>query len=83
LPPEGGAGDELEQNGEISFPTVGGEAGRLLRVDQAAKVLALGRTKVYEMVAAGELPVVRIGTAVRIPLNALERWITERMVGSR
>ena len=47
----------------------------LLNADQVAKVIGMGRTKVYEMMAAEELPVVRIGTAVRVPKQRLLLWI--------
>ena len=47
----------------------------LLKANDVAKVLSIGRTKVYEMMAAGELPVVRIGTAVRVPWKPLLDWI--------
>jgi excisionase family DNA binding protein len=30
------------------------------------------------MLAAGELPSVRLGRAVRVPMDALRRWIDER-----
>jgi integrase len=40
-------------------------------------MLGLGRTKIYEMMASGELPVVRIGTAVRLPRQRLLDWIGE------
>ena len=47
----------------------------LLRVTEAAKLLALSRTKVYEMAERAEIPVVRIGSAVRIPRRRLLEWI--------
>ena len=47
----------------------------LLKPEETAKLLGLGRTKVYEMLAAGELPVIRIGRNVRIPREGLHRWI--------
>jgi excisionase family DNA binding protein len=43
-----------------------------------AEALDVGRWKVYEMVATGELPVIRIGRLVKVPRAALERWIEER-----
>ncbi len=52
----------------------------LLRIEEVAKELGLGRTKVFELVAAGELPVVRIGRAVRVPRAGLEVWVRERTV---
>jgi excisionase family DNA binding protein len=47
----------------------------LLRVEEAARMLQIGRTKMYELMGAGELPVVRIGRSVRIPRRSLEDWI--------
>ena len=46
----------------------------LLRMSEAAHVLGLGKSTVYEMAAAGELPMVRIGRSVRIPAHALREW---------
>lgn len=48
---------------------------RLLRATEVAALLGLGRSKVYDMMKRGQLPVVRIGKAIRVPANALEEWI--------
>jgi excisionase family DNA binding protein len=50
----------------------------LLKVETAAKLLSLGRTKTYALIASGDLPVIRVGRAVRIPVAALHQWIEER-----
>ena len=50
----------------------------LLRAEEVQKALGLGRSKVYEMMAAGELPVVRIGKSIRVPADALRDWVTDR-----
>jgi len=50
----------------------------LLKAGEVAKLLGLGRSKVFAMLAVGELPVIRIGRSVRVPRAALERWIAER-----
>ena len=52
----------------------------LLRAEEAARALGIGRSKLYALVAAGEIPVIRIGRATRIPAAALERWVEERTV---
>jgi len=52
----------------------------LLKATEAGKLLGLGRSKVFAMVAAGELPVIRIGRSVRIPRQALERWIRDQTI---
>jgi len=50
----------------------------LLRADEAAIVLGIGRTKVFEMLACGELPAIKIGRCVRVPKDRLEKWIDEQ-----
>lgn len=54
----------------------------LLRIEEAARVLALSRSKLFLMIAAGELPVVRFGRAVRVPRRQLEQWIADRIEGA-
>ena len=54
------------------------EAPLLLRAEEAAKLLSLGRTTVFQMMASGELPCVRFGRAVRVPRASVERWVRER-----
>src|SRR5438445_5026333 len=49
----------------------------LLKAGEVAKLLGLGRSKVFAMLAVGELPVIRIGRSVRVPRVALEGWIAE------
>ncbi len=45
------------------------------------QLLKLGRTRTFELMASGELPVVRIGRAVCVPRNELERWLRSRTTG--
>jgi excisionase family DNA binding protein len=51
----------------------------LVRVEEAAQYLGLGRSKTYELIAIGELPVVRIGRATRIPMEALRDYVSRRL----
>ena len=53
----------------------------LLRLPEAAQALSIGRATIYQLVNRGELPVVRIGRSVRIPVTALEAW-AERQIGA-
>ncbi len=59
------------KNAEISQPL-------LLNIQQVAKALGLGRTKVYELIAMEGLPVVRFGRAVRVSPSSLQRWLARR-----
>src|SRR5436309_5270420 len=47
----------------------------LLTVVEAAAMLEVGRTKAYELIAGGELQVVHIGRAARVPLVAVHRYV--------
>lgn len=50
---------------------------KLLRVYEAADVLSLSRSKVYELIAAGEIAVIKIGKSARIEMSELERFIAK------
>jgi excisionase family DNA binding protein len=45
----------------------------LLRVAEAAQLLQISRTKLYELIGRGEVPAVRIGGSVRVSRRELER----------
>ena len=51
----------------------------LLTVEQVADTLAIKRTKVYELLSEGELPVIKIGRATRIPASAVREWVVRRL----
>jgi len=45
----------------------------LLRVDEAARLLAVSRSHIYELINRGDVPVVRLGGSVRVPRVAIDR----------
>ncbi len=47
----------------------------LLTIVEAARVLSIGRTTMYELVGAGEIDVVHIGRSARVPVAALEEYV--------
>ncbi len=49
----------------------------LLTVRDVEAELQLGRTRTYELLRSGSLPVIRVGRAVRVPRDALRRWVEE------
>lgn len=49
--------------------------GRLFfRVEEAAEALGLGRSKLYQLIQAGEIPAVKIGRSTRVPVRGLTEW---------
>lgn len=51
------------------------EAPELLRIPEAAALLAISRTKLYELVEQGAIPHVRVGQSIRIPRRRLLAWL--------
>lgn len=47
----------------------------LLTPEEAATVLSIGRSKVYELISDGRLVSVRIGTSRRVPARALTEFV--------
>ena len=52
----------------------------LLTVPEAARVLGIGRSTVYELVARGDLAFVHIGRSSRVPVAAIAAYI-DRLQG--
>ncbi|BFV58376.1 hypothetical protein KCMC57_up34800 [Kitasatospora sp. CMC57] len=50
-----------------------------LTVEEAARRLGIGRTKMYEFVVSGEIPSVKIGSLRRIPAEAVGAFLAKRL----
>ena len=66
--------NQASQNGSPATMEAGPHRG-LLRVEEAAEWLGLGRTKAYELVYRGVLPSVTIGRSRRVPFAALKAFV--------
>lgn len=47
----------------------------LLSTGEAAAALRIGRSKLYELIAAGELECVHIGRSCRVPIEAVHDFV--------
>ena len=47
----------------------------LLRPEEAAHLLGVGRSKMYELLASGAVKSVKIGVLRRVPVAALEDYV--------
>jgi excisionase family DNA binding protein len=54
----------------------------MTRITEAAKYLGLSRTKVYQLMHAGELVYAKFGKSRRIPRRALVAYVQKNLVGS-
>lgn len=59
---------------EVNRPSDGGPPSLLVQVPVAARMLGIGRTKVYELVNDGELELVHIGCRALVPVDSVESF---------
>ncbi len=62
-----------------SVAPVGDGLPLLLRGAEVARLLGIGRSTAFMLMASGELPVVRIGRSVRVSREALYGWLERRI----
>lgn len=46
-----------------------------VRVNDAARMIGVGRTKLYELISSGELEAIKIGKATRITMASLQKLV--------
>ena len=56
-----------------------------VRINDAARMIGVGRTKLYELIATGEVETVKIGKATRITTASLRELVRRRcdQIGGR
>jgi excisionase family DNA binding protein len=88
----------LDANARIGAPTATPDCGAQERVDEsaipvaparllvtveeAARILAIGRSLMYQLVSSEEVDSVKIGRARRIAVAALEEYVMRQRTGS-
>jgi excisionase family DNA binding protein len=73
-----GPGDSARHVGDDRGPVGSDHNSLLVDSREVARLLGIGRTKAFQMMAREELPVVRIGRCVRVSRAGLEQWVTEQ-----
>jgi excisionase family DNA binding protein len=58
----------------------------LLKPIEAAQVLGIGRSLIYELIARREIPSVKLGRCLRVPTESLSQWLkaqeSKRLAGN-
>jgi excisionase family DNA binding protein len=49
-----------------------------VRIPEACRLTGIGRSKLYQLIAAREIQIVKIGAITLIPMSSLERLIEGR-----
>jgi len=50
---------------------------RAISINEAAETLGIGVSKAYDAAKTGELPTIKLGKRILVPLVALERMLSE------
>ena len=51
----------------------------LLKPVEAARQLQISRAQAYRLIESGELPSIKVGNQLRVPLSSLQDWIQHRL----
>jgi excisionase family DNA binding protein len=43
------------------------------------EAIGVSRARAYELIAAGVIPSIRIGSSIRVPVDALRDWIARQI----
>jgi excisionase family DNA binding protein len=49
-----------------------------VRIREACRLTGIGRSKLYELIAAGEIEVIKVGTITLVPWGELENFVDRR-----
>ena len=53
-----------------------------VRINEAARMIGIGRTKLYELISTGELETVKIGKATRVTTASLRELVKRGRVAN-
>lgn len=50
----------------------------LYRPAEVGEAIGVSRARAYELIAARVIPSIRIGTSIRVPVDALRAWVEQQ-----
>lgn len=53
------------------------ETRTVLSIEEVALILGLGRSATYESARRGELPTLRLGRRILVPVSAFSKWLEQ------
>jgi excisionase family DNA binding protein len=54
----------------------------LYRIDEAAELLSVSKSRVYELVRSGQLRTVKVGKSHRVPARSLDEYVSRLLRGA-
>jgi excisionase family DNA binding protein len=67
----------------MSDPPIAGEDRfdpLAVRVAEACRLTGIGRSKLYELIAAGEIEIIKVGVITLLPVGALKQFLERHRV---
>lgn len=55
--------------------TLGAQLPITVRVREACRFTGIGRSKLYELIAGGDIEIIKVGTITLIPMASLQRFL--------
>ena len=49
-----------------------------VRIKEACRITGIGRSKLYELIAEGEIGIIKVGVMTLVPVSELERFVGRR-----
>lgn len=49
-----------------------------VRIREACRMTGIGRSKLYELIQAGEIEIIKIGSMTLVPVDSLQSFLTAR-----
>lgn len=49
-----------------------------VRIKEACRMTGIGRSKLYELIAAGDIEVIKVGSMTLVPVDALRAFLEAR-----
>lgn len=46
-----------------------------VRIPEACRITGIGRSKLYELIKAGEIGIIKVGTITLVPVESLRRYL--------
>jgi excisionase family DNA binding protein len=63
--------------GEVLVDHALGPAPITVRVREACRLTGIGRSKLYELIAAGDIQIIKVGSITLIPVAGLQRFLQQ------
>jgi excisionase family DNA binding protein len=60
------------------IPQCSGPAPITVRVREACRLTGIGRSKLYELIAAGEIEIIKIGSITLVPIASLTEFLRRK-----